>query len=154
MYSYCYVCSVLCILFSLCCSMHCLCVNVYCTTATGCQPNCSQQIYQDAVSLGMWCPTFPDNLVVPSSTVLHISYRKTWTKKPQAWEAHFIRACTQRIFRRVRKIAKSDCKLRYIRPSAWNNSTPTGRIFMKFYILGYFSKAFPENSSFTKILQE
>ena len=31
---------------SLCCSVYCLCVNVYCTTATGCQPNCSQQIYQ------------------------------------------------------------------------------------------------------------
>ena len=27
----------------LCCSVYCLCVNVYCTTATGCQPNCSQQ---------------------------------------------------------------------------------------------------------------
>ena len=25
--------------------MYCLCVNIYCTTATGCQPNCSQQIY-------------------------------------------------------------------------------------------------------------
>jgi hypothetical protein len=31
---------------SLCCSVYCLCVNVYCTTATGCQPNCSKQIYQ------------------------------------------------------------------------------------------------------------
>ena len=30
---------------SLCCSVNCLCVNVYCTTATRCQPNCSQQIY-------------------------------------------------------------------------------------------------------------
>jgi hypothetical protein len=30
---------------SLCCSVYCLCVNVYCTVATGCQPNCSQQIY-------------------------------------------------------------------------------------------------------------
>jgi hypothetical protein len=39
-YSYCYVCSVLCIV-SLCRSVYCLCVNVYCTTATGCQPNCS-----------------------------------------------------------------------------------------------------------------
>ena len=29
----------------LCCSVYCLCVNVYCTTATGCQPNYSQQIY-------------------------------------------------------------------------------------------------------------
>ena len=25
--------------------MYCFCVNVYCTTATGCQPNCCQQIY-------------------------------------------------------------------------------------------------------------
>jgi hypothetical protein len=32
------------------------------------------------------------------------------------------------IFRRVHKIAKSDC------PSAWDNSAPTGRIFMKFDI--------------------
>ena len=38
MYCYCYVCSVLYILFSLCCSVYCLYVNVYCTTATGCQP--------------------------------------------------------------------------------------------------------------------
>jgi len=30
---------------SLCCSVYCLCVNVYCTTAIGCQPNCSSQIY-------------------------------------------------------------------------------------------------------------
>ena len=30
----------------LCCSVYCLCVNVYCTTATGCLPNCSWQIYQ------------------------------------------------------------------------------------------------------------
>jgi hypothetical protein len=40
---YCYVCPVYSV--SLCCSVYCLCVNVYCTTATGCQPNCSQQIY-------------------------------------------------------------------------------------------------------------
>jgi len=37
-------------------------------------------------------------------------------------------------------------------PSAWNNSTPTGRIFMKFYIL--FSKICPENSSFIRTWQE
>jgi hypothetical protein len=41
MYSYCYVCSVLYILFSLCCTVYCLCVNVYWTTATGWQTNCS-----------------------------------------------------------------------------------------------------------------
>ena len=32
---------------SLCCSAYFSCVNVYCTAATGCQPNCSFQIYQD-----------------------------------------------------------------------------------------------------------
>ena len=31
---------------SLFCSVYCLCVNVYSTSVTGCQPNCSQQIYQ------------------------------------------------------------------------------------------------------------
>jgi len=30
---------------SLCCSVYCLCANVYCTTAAGCQPNYSLQIY-------------------------------------------------------------------------------------------------------------
>jgi len=35
------------------------------------------------------------------------------------------------------------------RHSAWNNSAPTGRIFMKFGI--YFSKICRENSSFIKI---
>jgi hypothetical protein len=38
-------------------------------------------------------------------------------------------------------------------PSAWNNSAPTGRIFMKFDI-DYFLKICPENSSFNKIGQE
>jgi hypothetical protein len=43
MYFYCYV-----YVFLLLCmfrSVYCLCVNVYCTAATGCQPNCSKQIY-------------------------------------------------------------------------------------------------------------
>ena len=36
------------------------------------------------------------------------------------------------LFRRIRKIAKSDCYLRHVRLSASNNSAPTERIFMKF----------------------
>jgi hypothetical protein len=43
MYFYCYVCSVLGIVSLR--SVYCLCANVYCTAATGCQPNCSCQIY-------------------------------------------------------------------------------------------------------------
>jgi hypothetical protein len=53
MYSYrnVYVFLLLCMVYSVysvsvCCSVYCLCVNVYCTTATGCQPKCSQQIYK------------------------------------------------------------------------------------------------------------
>jgi hypothetical protein len=42
------------------------------------------------------------------------------------------------VFRHVRKIAKSDYQLRhvcpFVRPTAWNNSASTGRIFMKFDI--------------------
>ena len=52
MYSYCYVYVflLLCMFRSmycvaLCCSVYCLSVNVYFTTATGCQPKCSYQIY-------------------------------------------------------------------------------------------------------------
>ena len=45
-----YLCIFLCIFrsricVSLCCSVYCLCVTVYCTNATGCQPNCSWQMY-------------------------------------------------------------------------------------------------------------
>jgi hypothetical protein len=43
------------------------------------------------------------------------------------------------IFRRVRKIAKSDYSLCHVRPSvlpsARNNSAPTGRIFIKFQLV-------------------
>jgi hypothetical protein len=36
------------------------------------------------------------------------------------------------IFRRIRKIAKSDYELRHVCPSAWNNSAPDIQIFMNF----------------------
>jgi len=36
------------------------------------------------------------------------------------------------------KIAKSDYYLCHASPSAWNNSGPDGRIFMKFYISVFF----------------
>ena len=37
------------------------------------------------------------------------------------------------IFRRVRKVAEKDCLLVcHVRPCGWNNSAPTGWIFMKF----------------------
>jgi hypothetical protein len=42
------------------------------------------------------------------------------------------------IVRRVREIAKSDYFLRHVCPSAWNSSAPTGRIFIKFDIWGFF----------------
>jgi uncharacterized membrane protein YhaH (DUF805 family) len=42
------------------------------------------------------------------------------------------------IFRRVRKTAKSGYNLRRVCPSVWNNSAPTGRIFVKFYIWVFF----------------
>ena len=44
---------------------------------------------------------------------------------------------TEWFFKRVRKIVKGDYSLRHVCPygrlSAWNNWTPTRRIFMKFY---------------------
>jgi len=47
-----------------------------------------------------------------------------------------------------RNISKSDYQLRHVCPSAWNNSAPTGRIFMKFE---YFSKICRLNSSLIKM---
>jgi hypothetical protein len=38
-----------------------------------------------------------------------------------------------------------------VRPSAWNKSAPTGRIFINFDILLFFSKIYRENSNFLKI---
>ena len=69
---------------------------------------------------------------------------------------------TWAVFRRVRKIPKSNYQLRhvclslcwFVRPSARNNMPPTGQIFMKFYI-EYFAKICRENpSNFIKIWQE
>ena len=48
------------------------------------------------------------------------------------------------VFRRVRKVAKSDYSLRHVCPSfrlsTSNNSAPTGQIFMKFNILVFLEK--------------
>ena len=37
----------------------------------------------------------------------------------------------KRIFKRVRKIGKSDCSLRHVCPSVWTYSPPNGRIFIR-----------------------
>ena len=42
---------------------------------------------------------------------------------------------------------KAAFELRRVRPSVWNNSSPTGSIFMKFYIWGGFPKICQEYSS-------
>jgi hypothetical protein len=46
----------------------------------------------------------------------------------------FVRVARWLIFGHVREIAKIDYYLRLFRPFTWNNSTLTGRIFMKFGI--------------------
>ena len=58
--------------------------------------------------------------------------------------------------RGVRKIAKGDYCLCHVslsvRPSSWNNSAPTRRVFIKFSWV--ISKIYRENSSFIKIWQQ
>ena len=46
------------------------------------------------------------------------------------------------IFGGVRKTAKRDCWRRHVCPSAWNNSAPTGRIFLKFVVRGLLENLF------------
>jgi hypothetical protein len=66
---------------------------------------------------------------------------------------HLCNFCHHLVVRRFRKIAKSDYWLRHVCRSAWKNSAPTGRIFMKL-IFEYFSKICRENSSFITMWQE
>jgi hypothetical protein len=56
------------------------------------------------------------------------------------------------VFRRVRKIAISDCWIHRVCPSVWKNSAPTERIFMKFDIWVFFRKSV-ENSSFINMIR-
>jgi hypothetical protein len=62
------------------------------------------------------------------------------------------------VFKFVRKTAKSGYYLFHIClsvcPVAWNNSAPTGRIFMKFDIWVFFEKICRENSGLIIIWQE
>jgi hypothetical protein len=52
-------------------SAYCLCVNVYCTTATGCQPNCSYQIYHILRPLNCRFHTVDFSETLQRSTILH-----------------------------------------------------------------------------------
>ena len=44
--------------------MYCLCVNVYCTTATGCQPNRSWQLYHVSITVPSFAEEMPQNVPV------------------------------------------------------------------------------------------
>jgi len=76
-----------------------------------------------------------------------------WRHQVRIWGAEPVSITT--VFRSVRKIAKkkkkekSEYQLRYVCPSAWNNSGPNKRIFMTFEY--FFFKFCRENSSFIKI---
>jgi hypothetical protein len=53
----------------------------------------------------------------------------------------FIIVLSFQIFGRFRKMAKGDYELRDVRPSAWNNSAPTGRDFHEIRCLNIFRKS-------------
>jgi hypothetical protein len=86
-------------------------------------------------------------------TYWHLLWRNTlrivtlvcvWTRvKPvNSWGLNSIQQSP--LFRRVRKITKSDCLLRlvspFVRPPVWNNPALSGRISMKFDIWAFFFK--------------
>jgi hypothetical protein len=65
----------------LCYSMYCLCVNVYCTTATGCTPNCSWQIYHIILPCVCWrsrCP-HADQILPKLPACSYLSYVVAFT---------------------------------------------------------------------------
>ena len=63
---------------------------------------------------------------------------KSRAAKLHPFAIHFMESKQIFLFRRFRITTKSDCQLRYVSPpvrlTVWNNSAPTGRIFMKFHI--------------------
>jgi hypothetical protein len=73
---FCYYCVVLLLFvlfcFYICCAMYGLCVNVYYTTAKGCLPNCSRQIYQYLIS----CSNLMHHLFIMFITFLYM-FRET-----------------------------------------------------------------------------
>ena len=71
----------------MCCSMHCLCVNVYCTTATGCQPNCSWQIYRiiSQMNLKVKRQKLSDCGLPECSTARSLKWPPTSEEKPLKW---------------------------------------------------------------------
>jgi len=82
--------------------------------------------------------------------LIHGKWRKRWApvnkflKRAENLTSR-VTASFSKIFRCVRKIAKIYHLLRHVsqsvRPSAWNNSAPTGRIFMKFDFWVFFEKS-------------
>jgi hypothetical protein len=48
------------------------------------------------------------------------------------------------------KIRKNECWFRHVCPSSWDNSSPTGRIFMKFDVCEFFGSC-RESSGFIKM---
>ena len=66
---------------------------------------------------------------------------------------HF--SCYISLLRRVRKIAKSGYEFRHVRPSARNDSAPSGKILMKFDVWEYFEnllRKFKLHSNLTRIM--
>ena len=71
---------------------------------------------------------FPDRLLC----IIYV-----YSFRDQVLQLH-IEKLQHRLFRSVLKIAKNLLVTSYIRPPAWNNSAPTGWIFLKFYIWVFF----------------
>jgi hypothetical protein len=81
-YFYCYVRSVLCILFH-CVVLYIVCVYVYvyCTAATGCQPYCSKQMYHTCIYHVCISACENMNHTLQVSRCVKINHHKTQSKR-------------------------------------------------------------------------
>ena len=95
-----------------CCTVYCLCVNVYCTAATGCQPNCSQQIYHITLAFTVRYLSYRgrDFIVAANNTLGSTSIY------PRAFATH----------KKVPLIFNSFPKLRSVTPTLYSTSNPFG----------------------------
>jgi hypothetical protein len=94
------------------------------------------------------CLTYTNTyMFIPSALGKHIYESDIWSQEPITWLLGAFAKLRKATISFVMSFRLSP-RL-YVRLSAWNNSAPTGRIFMKFVIS--VSKICPENPSCIKI---
>jgi len=131
-----------------CYTLHCTtlqyitlhCYTLHCTTLQYITLHCNTLRYITLHCYPLHCYTLHCN-------TLHLSSKHAY------WKKIFFNHLLPFLLGALTKLRKATVSfIMSVRQSAWNKSSPTGRIFMKFYIWGFLK--IWKNSSFITVLQE